>query len=64
MDNTWTRLQLKKGVIKDLPQSGRFVDIKRDKGRKALPPGVRISKTGKKYTETRRNRTDIRQGVL
>lgn len=33
-------------------------DKKRDKVRKALPPGKRISKTGRKYYETRRNRSD------
>lgn len=30
----------------------------RDKARKALPPGKRISKTGKVYYETRKNRSD------
>jgi hypothetical protein len=31
---------------------------KADKSRKALKPGKRISKTGKVYWETRRNRSD------
>ncbi len=33
-------------------------DIYRDKRRKAMPSGKRISKTGKVYYEYRRNRTD------
>lgn len=31
----------------------------RDKARKALPPGKRISKTGNVYYETRKNRSDM-----
>ena len=31
----------------------------RDKARKALPPGKRISKTGNVYYEYRRNRSDL-----
>lgn len=33
-------------------------DKKRDKARKALPPGKRTSKTGNIYYETRKNRSD------
>ena len=40
------------------PQTGKRSNRKRDKARKALPPGKRVSKTGSKYTETRRNRSD------
>ena len=40
-----------------LPQTGKTT-IKRDAARKALAPGKRISKTGKTYWETRRNRSD------
>ncbi len=32
---------------------------KRDKSRKALPPGKRRSKTGKIYWESRANRSDL-----
>jgi hypothetical protein len=32
--------------------------IKSDRKRSALPPGRRISKSGKKYTEHRQNRSD------
>lgn len=39
-------------------QTGK-TNKKRDKVRKALPPGKRISKTGNQYYEYRKNRTDI-----
>jgi hypothetical protein len=39
------------------PQVGRS-NRKRDSKRLALPPGKRISKTGKIYFETRKNRSD------
>jgi len=48
----------KKGkTIKLLKQTGKS-KLGADRKRKALPPGRRISKKGKKYTETRRNRSD------
>jgi len=40
------------------------VDKSRDKERKALAPGKRISKTGKIYWETRANRSDSKGGKL
>ncbi len=46
-----------KGVVKVLEQKGKS-DLKRDRGRKAKLPGKRISKTGKVYWETRKNRSD------
>lgn len=33
--------------------------LKSDAHRKALSPGVRISKTGRRYKETRANRSDV-----
>lgn len=45
-------------TVKVLKQSGKWIDIVRDKGREAMLPGKRISKTGKVYWETRKNRTD------
>ncbi len=45
-------------VYGDKKQHGK-TDIFRDKRRKALPPGKRISKTGKPYYESRRNRSDV-----
>ena len=35
----------------------------RDKGRMALPPGQRISKTGNIYVENRKNRSDLNDGI-
>jgi len=45
------------GNLKILPQTGTS-NLVRDRGRKALLPGKRISKTGKVYWETRKNRSD------
>lgn len=44
-------------TIKELKQRGKS-NIKKDKPRPALLPGKRISKTGKIYWETRKNRSD------
>ena len=45
--------------VKVLPQvKVQGTDIIRDKARKALAPGKRISKSGKTYFETRSNRSD------
>jgi hypothetical protein len=44
--------------LRQLDQVGKS-DISRDKKRKALAPGKRISKTGKVYWETRKNRSDV-----
>ena len=45
--------------VKVLPQvKVQGTDITRDKARKALAPGKRISKSGKTYFETRSNRSD------
>ncbi len=41
-----------------MSQTGKIKSVKADKRKTALPPGRRISKTGTKYTETRRNRSD------
>ena len=38
-------------------QRGRS-KISKDRKRKAMPPGMRISKTGKVYYEYRKNRSD------
>lgn len=43
--------------LRTLPQVGT-TDKKIDEARKALMPGKRISKTGKVYWETRKNRSD------
>ena len=43
-------------------QRGTSIDLI-DMKRIALPPGMRISKTGKPYSESRRNRTDFQGRV-
>lgn len=45
--------QLKQTKVKDL-------DVVRDKERKALLPGKRMSKNGNIYWETRKNRSDLK----
>lgn len=45
-------------------QTGSRKSIKADKGRKARKPGYRKSKSGKKYYEARKNRSDIPPGRL
>ena len=49
---------LRKSVTRRGEQTGTS-NKKRDKARKAMPPGKRISKTGKIYYESRRSRSDI-----
>ncbi len=39
-------------------QTGKRKSIKRDRQRKAKSPGVRRSASGRRYIETRRNRSD------
>lgn len=45
--------------LRVLKQVGKS-DKERDASRKALAPGKRISKTGKIYWETRKNRSDAK----
>ena len=49
---------LRKRIIYALPQRGKHKSIIRDGSRRALLPGKRISRNGKVYWETRRNRSD------
>jgi len=44
--------------LRKLDQVGTS-NLKRDKAREALMPGKRVSKTGKTYWETRKNRSDV-----
>ena len=44
--------------LRKLDQVGKTT-INRDKVRKALAPGKRVSKNGKVYWETRKNRSDV-----
>jgi len=46
-------------TIKVLKQTGKMPNISVDKSRKAMQPGKRISKTGKIYWESRRDRSDL-----
>lgn len=46
-------------LIKELKQTGKRISIKRDASRKGSMPGKRVSKNGKVYWETRKNRTDM-----
>ena len=45
-------------------QTGIRKSIKRDRARKAKPSGRRVSASGRKYTETRRNRSDAKGSRL
>lgn len=51
-------------TIKRLPQTPKpggqnKQGRKSDASRKAMTPGTRVSKTGRRYTETRANRSDV-----
>jgi len=52
------RLKSLRKSFGEIPQVGSS-NVKRDKERKALRSGKRISATGKIYWETRKNRSDI-----
>ena len=43
-------------------QTGKS-NASRDKKRKALMPGKRVSKTGKTYWESRKNRSDLKDNI-
>ena len=44
-------------------QTGRIKSIGRDLKRVALPPGKRVSKSGRTYYEKRKNRSDLAGGI-
>lgn len=48
----------KQGVERILPQTGKRISVPRDAARGALLPGKRVSRNGKTYWETRKNRSD------
>ena len=50
----------KRKVLERLPQRGSSVRSV-DRKRRALPPGRRVSASGRVYTETRANRSDKRK---
>ena len=47
-----------KTILKVLRQTGNRVSALRDRARKASMPGKRVSRAGKIYWETRKNRSD------
>ncbi len=49
---------LRKSLTRRKTQTGTS-NLKRDRARKAMPSGKRISKTGKIYYEGRKNRSDL-----
>jgi len=60
-ESVWTKGQPKEVLIRSLPQvPNTRKSIIRDLSRKARAPGLRLSRTGKKYWETRENRSDIK----
>ena len=44
-------------------QTGERKSIAKDRARKALKPGLRISESGNIYFENRRNRSDLKKGI-
>jgi len=53
------RAKKKPVVLKRVKKQTGISNTVRDKVRKALPPGYRVSKTGRIYYESRRNRSDL-----
>lgn len=51
-------------LLYGLKQTGKRKSVKADKRVKALRSGRRVSKSGKKYTETRRNRSDLKGRLI
>jgi len=59
--SVWTDMGPKKKVLRELPQvPGTRKSISKDASRTARVPGLRMSKNGNKYWETRENRSDKR----
>lgn len=60
-ETVWTKGQPKSALLKPLPQvPNTRKSLIRDAGRKAREPGLRLSRAGKKYWETRANRSDVK----
>lgn len=60
---TTTKARTKKRFVatkKIYKQTGTRVSLKADRKRTAIRPGKRISAGGNAYTETRKNRSDMR----
>ena len=57
-ESVWTKGQPKKRLLRKLPQvPGTRIDEARDRARKARRPGLRRSRAGNLYWETRENRS-------
>ena len=54
----------KRRNLRQLKQTGKYGDLERDRARKALLAGKRISKNGKEYWETRKNRSDAKGSTI
>jgi len=63
-ESVWTKGQPKAQIIRELPQVPNTKSVPRDAARKARRPGLRLSRTGKKYWESRSNRSDKRNSNL
>ena len=60
-DITTDKKVSKEGIIRELPQvPGTRKSVRADLARKARVPGLRLSKNGNKYWESRMNRSDVR----
>ena len=60
-ESVWTDMAPKKSQVRELPQvPGTRKSVSRDLSRSAMVPGLRLSKNGNKYWETRENRSDKR----
>jgi len=57
-ESVWTKGQPKSALLRELPQVQNTKSIRRDMGRKARRPGMRLSRNGKIYWEERSNRSD------
>lgn len=58
--NVWRRMNPQPIQIRELPQVQNTKSVRRDSTRRARAPGLRLSRNGKKYWETRSNRSDQR----
>jgi hypothetical protein len=58
-ENKYLKDKRKPAVLSKAQHQTGETTIKRDRTRKALPPGKRLSKSGKVYYEYRKNRSDI-----
>lgn len=67
-ESVWTKGQPKKGQLeplRPLPQVPKTrKSMARDLARPARKPGLRLSRNGKKYWETRENRSDKLQEII